>query len=593
MYLTRNGDIQVTLGAPSDRPELPDVLPGALNIANVFNPPYLYSVKDSRIKFVEHKRYQMNDIAKLEKRIKNLEYYTSLNLLEQNTLNTFVSDANGLNRFKSGIFIDNFSSYTPQDVTIGVRNSIDPVEKVLRPAHYATAVNLQVGSTAIPGIGTFTTNNTDARFTSLSGQNVQRTGNVISLRYTELAEISQPYATRVVNVTPFLVDFYQGSVALNPTTDVWVSTLPPETNDVVIEGNFESVAQALQAEVTDGDDGLRTGVAPTLWNSWETTGINLDLSGTTQTETFNAASRRTGRSTGDLGLGGFNANLSTINSTTIDGTINIEQNRTGVQQTVNEVLTEAASLGSRIVNRSISNFMRERNIEFTATRMKPNTQVFSFFDNVNVTTRCTPKLVQIVMNSGVFQVGEEVVGTVPGSNGEGLGAVDSPSIRFRVATANHKYGPFNNPSDFYDSNPYLRSNAIPSVYSAESTILNVDTASLASEENPTFRGHIVTTMVLRGQTSGAEATVTNVNLITDRVGTLIGCFNVPGEGDVSNQTFNTGRNVFKLTSSAINSTIDGTTTTSAEEIFYSQGDIDTTEEVTLSLRNARVTTVEV
>ena len=100
-------------------------------------------------------------------------------------------------------------------------------------------------------------------------------------------------------------------------------------------------------------------------------------------------------------------------------------------------------------------------------------------------------------------------------------------------------------------------------------------------------------MVLRGQTSGAEATVTNVNLITDRVGTLIGCFNVPGEGDVSNQTFNTGRNVFKLTSSAINSTIDGTTTTSAEEIFYSQGDIDTTEEVTLSLRNAKVTTVEV
>jgi hypothetical protein len=585
IYLTRNGDIQVTLGAPSDRPELPDVLPGALNIANVFNPPYLYNVRDSRIKFVEHKRYQMNDIAKLEKRIKNLEYYTSLNLLEQNTLNTFVSDTNGLNRFKSGIFIDNFSSYTPQDVSIGVRNSIDPVEKVLRPAHYSTAVNLQVGSASIPGIGTISTPDADSRFTSLSGQNVVRTGNVISLSYTEVPEISQPYATRVENVTPFLIDFYEGSIALNPTTDVWVSTLPPETNDVVIEGNFESVAQALQAEVTDGDDGLRTGVAPTLWNSWETTGINLDLSGTNQTESFNAASRRTGRTTGDLGLGGFNANLSTINTTTIDGTINIEQNRTGVQQTVNEVLTEAASLGSRIVNRSISNFMRERNIEFTGTRLKPNTQVFSFFDNVNVTQRCTPKLLQISMNSGTFQVGEEVVGSIPGS--------DTASIRFRVASANHKYGPYNNPTDFYDSNPYLRGNAIPSVYSAESTILNVDTASLASEESPRFNGHVVNTMILRGQTSGAEATITNVNLLTDRVGTIIGCFNVPGEGDVSEQTFNTGRNVFRLTSSAIDSTIEGTTTTSAEEVFYSQGDIDTTEEVTLSLRNARVTTVEV
>ena len=585
IYLTRNGDIQVTLGAPSDRPELPDVLPGALNIANVFNPPYLYNVRDSRIKFVEHKRYQMNDIAKLEKRIKNLEYYTSLNLLEQNTLNTFVSDANGLNRFKSGIFIDNFSSYTPQDVSIGVRNSIDPVEKILRPAHYSTAVNLQVGSAAIPGIGTVTTPDTDSRFSSLSGQNVRRTGNVISLNFTEVAEISQPYATRVENVTPFLIDFYEGSIALNPTTDVWVSTLPPETNDVVIEGNFESVAQALQAEFTEGDDGLRSGVAPTLWNSWETTGINLDLSGTTQTETFNAASRRTGRTTGDLGLRGFNANLSTINTTTIDGTINIEQNRTGVQQTVNEVLTEAASLGSRIVNRSISNFMRERNIEFTGTRLKPNTQVFSFFDNVNVTQRCTPKLIQIAMNTGTFQVGEEVVGSISG--------VDGASIRFRVATANHKYGPYNNPTDFYDSNPYLRNNAIPSVYSAESTILNVDTASLASEESPTFRGHVVNTMILRGQTSGAEATVTNVNLITDRVGTVQGCFNVPGEGDFSQQTFNTGRNVFRLTSSGINSQVEGTTTTSAEEVFYSQGDIDTTEEVTLSLRNARVTTVEV
>ena len=122
-----------------------------------------------------------------------------------------------------------------------------------------------------------------------------------------------------------------------------------------------------------------------MWNSWETTGINLDLQSTVNgTESFASASQRTGRTTGDLGLGGFNANLSTLDTTTIDGTINIEQNRTGVQQTVNEVLTEAASLGSRIVNRSISNFMRERNIEFTGTRLKPNTQVFSFLSLIHI-----------------------------------------------------------------------------------------------------------------------------------------------------------------------------------------------------------------
>ena len=52
----------------------------------------------------------MVDIKNLENRIKNLEYYTALTLLETNTANLFVSDADGLNRFKSGFFVDNFDS---------------------------------------------------------------------------------------------------------------------------------------------------------------------------------------------------------------------------------------------------------------------------------------------------------------------------------------------------------------------------------------------------------------------------------------------------------------------------------------------------
>jgi hypothetical protein len=57
----------------------------------------------------------MVDIKQLENRIKNLEYYTTLSLLETNTANLFVPDADGLNRFKSGFFVDNFSSFLPQE----------------------------------------------------------------------------------------------------------------------------------------------------------------------------------------------------------------------------------------------------------------------------------------------------------------------------------------------------------------------------------------------------------------------------------------------------------------------------------------------
>ena len=69
---------------------------------------------------------------------------------------------------------------------------------------------------------------------------------------------------------------------------------------------------------------------------------------------------------------------------------------------------------------------------------------------------------------------------------------------------------------------------------------------------------------------------------------MIGAFLVPDGNVPGNPSFETGRNVFRLTSSSINSRIGGVVTSSAEEIFFSQGDIDNTQEVTLSLRNARV-----
>ena len=56
----------------------------------------------------------MQDIRELETRIKNLEYYTSLNLLETKTENLFIPDSAGLNKFKSGFFVDNFTSFTLQ-----------------------------------------------------------------------------------------------------------------------------------------------------------------------------------------------------------------------------------------------------------------------------------------------------------------------------------------------------------------------------------------------------------------------------------------------------------------------------------------------
>ena len=70
-------------------------------------------------------------------------------------------------------------------------------------------------------------------------------------------------------------------------------------------------------------------------------------------------------------------------------------------------------MGSRIVSRDIIHFMRSREIKFTAQGMKPYDRVYAFFDGVDVTRFCVPKLIEIEMISGTFRVSEKVVGKMP------------------------------------------------------------------------------------------------------------------------------------------------------------------------------------
>ena len=65
------------------------------------------------------------------------------------------------------------------------------------------------------------------------------------------------------------------------------------------------------------------------------------------------------------------------------------QNRTGVRtRLVSAEMRE--ELGDRVVSMNILPFIRNRSISFSATRMKPNTRVFPFFDNVDISTYITP-----------------------------------------------------------------------------------------------------------------------------------------------------------------------------------------------------------
>jgi hypothetical protein len=583
IYLSKDGRFQIKFGTPGEKLTRPDVIDDSLEVAAITLPPYLYNVSQASIEFLQHKRFTMADIKKIEDRVKSLEYYTSLSLLESNTSNLFVSDAQGLNRFKSGFFVDNFSTLLPQENSVEFKNSIDFKNNELRARHYTNSIDL------IPGPVINVDPTEDLAFAAVEGNNIRKTGDIITLDYAEVEWLKQTFATRRESVTPFLISFWQGSLELSPASDTWIDTVRLDAKIINVEGNFDSTMQ-LAVRTLNVDP--QTGFAPTVWNAWETvwTGSSTSSSTSTWTETSNSSNTwgtggwvNGGTGTASLWQEDFST-TTTFQETTTTTTLTGTASRTGTTSFVTEQF-ENTSVGDRVVSRNIVPYMRSRNIEFVAKKVKPLTQLYAFFDGVDVTKYCIPKLLEIGMISGSFQVGEKVIGT---SRPTGLGPnleTLRPSISFRVAQSNHKEGPYNLPNITYSENPYT-SQVLQPTYSSTSDILNIDTFSLATQFQGGYSGWVESDMILVGETSGAQATITNLRLISDLSATLIGSFFVPNPNILDNPRFETGNKVFTLVNNNLND--QNAATTIAEEGFVSDGTIETVQENIVSVRNARI-----
>ena len=274
----------------------------------------------------------------------------------------------------------------------------------------------------------------DRSFLEAEGTNITKQSDVVTLAYTETEWLSQQFATRTESVTPFLVSFWQATVKLTPSSDTWTDTARLEAKIIQQEGNFAGVmAQAMQEFGVDP----QTGMAPTQWNGWETNWSGQrtadrkqqrqETSTTTTEEIIKAGWINGGRSVNHSKM--HDTTTTTTFEDTVRDTFDIhEQTRTGTRKVVTEQF-DNESLGDRVVSRDIIMTMRSRNVEFRVTKCKPLTQLYPFFDGVNVSQYCTPKLLEIEMVNGTFQVGEMVHATMSGSGVPSEGT-DDPAIRF-------------------------------------------------------------------------------------------------------------------------------------------------------------------
>ena len=459
LFLNKDATWSFQKGVPSVRPVEPETLGESFEIAKIEYKPYVYNPKkDVKITFRANKRYTMKDIGRLEDRIENLEETTSLSLLESKTESLVITDSTtGLDRFKNGFVVDPFNTFDVADKSVPFLK-YDISDGKLISRRYVDSIDLLVGSDSIVGTNGTPDLTVDPRFaTDLGSTNIKKTGDLVTLDYSEVEDFQQPFATRVESVNPYAFRSWRGNLTLNPESDVFTERV------------FETQ-----------DDGI---------------GFNNDIIVTTD---------------------------------------------------------------------PIPN-MREQNIQFVGTKLKPGTNHYNWFagtDMIENNIYTIPKLLEVTPIQGAFRTGETVRGLSVSTQNVSQGS----DLRFRLASPNHKDGPYNSPTITFTNNPYSPNVGLSSAYSETTTVLNIDTASLNQKSDANFFGFASVGMRLVGEESGAEAVISDLRLITDDLGAVIGSYYIPGD------SFNNGTNTARLSSIRPQDTIPGLNYSRAAADHFSEGE---------------------
>ena len=111
-------EFKIVKGISSIAPIPPADDQNGMTLYIINSPAYAANVAEVKLQYVENKRYTMRDIGSLEKRIENLEMYTSLSQLETVASDTAILYEDNLReKEKYGIIVDTFEGFLTADIT--------------------------------------------------------------------------------------------------------------------------------------------------------------------------------------------------------------------------------------------------------------------------------------------------------------------------------------------------------------------------------------------------------------------------------------------------------------------------------------------
>ena len=584
LVLTKDKSFQMIEGTPSLNPIFPSEPDGSLVIAELTHNPYTGYIpteapngyiSDLSINKVKHKRYTMQDIAGLETRINNVEYYTSLSQLEQSAQSLQISDAYGLNRFKNGIMVDDFSSYATADTynndysaTINRRTRQMTATQNVKNfplKSLALAYNLGLPSEATSSALGYAIN-TDSEV------------NYFSLPITGTANVaSQKFASRTVNANPFSTSTQEGVLNLSPNVDNWVDTnyspalLITDPNLQIFRAN----SQALNV-MSAGD--------------WQT------LSGTS------SVISQYSRVNHGAFNGPFGGQVGYTATVTQSSTIQQQTNIVGAYDKLDN--TYALNNGY-ITDISVLPYIRPQQVVVKAQGLLFNSVLNSYFDNtsVNQYIRQTNEI-ELTGVTGTFSEGD-VVGYYNSPTFTATAKVvgvynypNSTNVRLYVAadgfsSTYYVNGTFQNA--FFDASGNYQtttaSGTIASTNHLGGRIINANTSTkvalsgLASTTDGYYTGNTI--YFCAGSAEGQSATITNYfganqvailsssvsvansdiysigSFESNEIGSFYGIFNIPGN------KFHTGQRVLRIDNSTGGNQTSATTY--AESTYYAEG----------------------
>lgn len=341
------GQFRVIEGVPSDNPTAPNDIDGAMSIGTVQVQPYpslsipegiSTSRPDYAVKFriLQNRRFTMNEIGTIARRVQQLEYYTSLSLLEKQSTDLVIPSAVDptLSRFKNGIFVDAFTDLKTSNLESSeFLAGLDASAKELIPQFDQFKIDLVLNTTYATA----------------------KTGDILTLTYYSRAVIAQPFATKVRNLTNQFYNF-KGKLECYPAYDNYFDTkVTPQTVSI------DTAQAALD-------------LLPNINNL-----LALNAPSTTTVQESQDEINRIASSPDGFGSGGSGGSYTLVRQTTVDRTV------TQLSGTVSETQQK---VGDFVTDISFRPYIRAQRLYLTAFGMRPNTELFVYFDKQNITTSC-------------------------------------------------------------------------------------------------------------------------------------------------------------------------------------------------------------